>query len=67
MRIIPFCIFLMSCTGAADFYKTADDILTDDAITIKVDRDAIRDNIDVHIVVDVVNKPRPIKQSEGRG
>lgn len=38
-----------------DFFKTADDVLTDDAITVKVDRDAIRDGIDVHVLVDVVN------------
>lgn len=67
MRIIPFCLLLVSCATASDFYKAADDVLTDDAIIVKVDRDAIRDNVDVHVMVDVVNRPEPVRKSEGRG
>jgi hypothetical protein len=52
--VIPL-FLLTSCTAAPDFFKAADDVLTDDAITIKVDRDAIREGIDVHVLVDVVN------------
>lgn len=65
MRIIPFCILLASCSAAPDFFKSVDDIMTDDAIIVKVDRDAIRDNVDVHVIVDVVNKPEPIRKMDG--
>lgn len=36
--------------------KAIDDIATDDAIKISVDRDAIKKDTDVHITVDVINK-----------
>lgn len=39
-----------------EMFKTIDDIATDDAITVQVDRDAIKKDTDVHILVDVVNK-----------
>lgn len=55
MKKLCLCLLLTSCTAMPDFFKTADDVLTDDAITVKVDRDAIRDGIDVHVLVDVVN------------
>lgn len=43
-----------------ELFKTIDDIATDDAITVQVDRDAIKKDTDVHILVDVVNKdPKP--------
>ncbi len=42
-----------------EFFKTVDDIATDDAITIKVDRDAFKKDTDVHILVDVLNKDAP--------
>lgn len=47
---------LTSCTALPDIMQTADDIMTDDAITVKVDRDAFKKETDVHISVDVINK-----------
>lgn len=54
-------IFLNSCAAMMpDMFKTLDDIATDDAITVKVDRDAFKKDTDVHVLVDVVNKdPKP--------
>lgn len=40
---------------ADDIEKIADN----DAITIKCDKDALNQNTDVHIIVDVVNKEPP--------
>lgn len=42
-----------------EMFKTIDDIATDDAITVQVDRDAIKKDTDVHIIVDVLNKDAP--------
>lgn len=41
------------------FFKTVDDIATDDCIIIKVDRDAFKKDTDVKIMVDVLNKDQP--------
>ncbi len=48
---------LTGCAAALpEMFKTIDDIATDDAITVAVDRDAIKKDTDVHIIVDVINK-----------
>lgn len=52
-------LLLCSCSSMPEFFKTVDDIATDDAITIKVDRDAFKKDTDVHILVDVLNKDAP--------
>ncbi len=50
-------LFLPGCAAMMpDMFKTIDDIATDDAITVQVDRDAIKKDTDVHILVDVINK-----------
>lgn len=58
--LLAILFFLNSCAAALpDMFKTIDDIATDDAITIKVDRDAFKKDTDVHILLDVVNKDAP--------
>lgn len=53
-------IMLTGCSAMMpDMFKTIDDIATDDAITVQVDRDAIKKDTDVHIIVDVLNKDVP--------
>ncbi len=47
---------LAGCGAMPEFFKTIDDIATNDAITVEVDKDAIKKDTDVHIIVDVVNK-----------
>jgi hypothetical protein len=44
-----------------ELFKTVDDIATDDAVTIKVDKDAFQKNTDVHVIVDVINRDQPAK------
>ena len=66
--------FLISVLGSAtlvgcsammpDMFKTIDDIATDDAILVQVDRDAIKKDTDVHILVDVLNKDQPKPPAE---
>jgi len=50
-------MFLPACTP--EFFKTADDILTNDAITVQVDKDAFQKDTDVRVNVEVVNKEPP--------
>lgn len=53
-------ILLPSCAGMDSFFKSADDILTDDAITVKCDRDCFKnEDTNVHVQVDVINKDVP--------
>lgn len=47
---------LASCATMPELYKTLDDIATDDAITVKVDRDAFQKDTDVHVKVDILKK-----------
>lgn len=60
MKALISLLAMIGLTGCAammpDMFKTIDDIATDDAITVQVDRDAIKKDTDVHIIVDVVNK-----------
>lgn len=57
-RFFPFffTLLLTSCTYVPDIAKSVESIATDDAITVKVDRDAIKNDTDVHIKIDVQNK-----------
>ena len=48
--------FLFSCNTLPQLYQSIDDIATDDAVTIKVDRDCFQKDTDVSISVQVKNK-----------
>jgi len=52
--LIP--LMLTSCATLPELYKSIDDIATDDAITVKVDRDAFQKDTDVHVRVDILKK-----------
>lgn len=41
-----------------EMYKTIDDIATQDAIVISVDRDALQKDTDIHIALDIKNKDK---------
>jgi hypothetical protein len=53
---IFFFLLLTSCSEVPAIAKSVESIATDDAIVLKVDRDAIKKDTDVHILIDVVNK-----------
>jgi coenzyme F420-reducing hydrogenase gamma subunit len=52
-------ISLLFCTGCSEImpglFKTVDDIATDTAIKVEVDRDAMQKNTNVDIAVKVIN------------
>ena len=54
--LISLAILLTSCQALPQLFQTADDVVTDDAITVQVDRDAINQNTDVSVNVEVKNK-----------
>jgi len=56
MKLIVTLLLLSSCATLPELYKTVDDIATDDAITVKVDRDAFQKDTDVHVRVDILKK-----------
>lgn len=57
ISILALAGMLSGCSAMMpEMFKTIDDIATDDAITVQVDRDAIKKDTDVHILVDVLNK-----------
>ncbi len=49
-------LILSACATLPDLYKSIDDISTDDAITIKVDKDAFQKDTDVSVSVKIKNK-----------
>gem|GEM_PF-3818043 len=59
MRAIPFISilpFIISCTAWPEFIETADDIFTDNAIKIEVQKEAMQNNKDVMIIIDMIDK-----------
>lgn len=55
---VAFATLLVGCSSIIpDMMKTIDSVATEDAITIQVDRDALNKDTDVHVLLDVVNKP----------
>ncbi len=53
---IAMSLLLTSCQSLPQLFQTADDVFTDDCVTIKVDRDAFQKDTDVDINVSIKNK-----------
>ena len=53
LMIIPL---IGSCSP--EMYKTIEDIATQDAIVVSVDREAFQKDTDIHIAIDVKNKDK---------
>ena len=47
------------CATMPELYKAIDDVATDDAIVVKVDRDAVKKDKDVTVNVEVKTRPKP--------
>jgi starvation-inducible outer membrane lipoprotein len=60
IRTATISLLLVSCNAMPEFFKAAEDVMTDDCVTIKVDRDAFQKDTDVEISLKVTNKD-PIK------
>jgi|HubBroStandDraft_2_1064218.scaffolds.fasta_scaffold00031_49 hypothetical protein len=59
---------LMLLTGCAEvmpgLFKAVDDIETDNAIKIEIEKEALQKDTDIHITVDVLNKDdKPVAKS----
>lgn len=48
-------LIISGCSALPQLAQTVDDIATDDAITVKVDRDAFQKGTNVKVTVDVTN------------
>ncbi len=58
MRRLIFLVslsMLTSCASMPEFYKSVDDILTDNAVTITCDRDCFKKNTDLKINIEIVH------------
>lgn len=56
---IPLLFLLCGCTYVPEIAKDLDDIATNDAIVLKLDRDTVKQNPDIHVKLDILNKPKP--------
>jgi hypothetical protein len=54
--LINTILFLSSCTGLPAMAESIEKIATDDAICLKIDRDAIKKDTDVYVQIDICNK-----------
>lgn len=56
LAFVFFILLLNSCAYVPELAKMADDIATDDAIKLEIDRDAIKKDTDIHMKIDILNK-----------
>lgn len=56
IKLIFILLFLNSCTAMPELFKTVDDVATDTAIRVEVDKEALQKDTDVEITVHVLNK-----------
>ena len=64
---MKYCYFLTllvstSCAQLPSFFQAVDDIETDTAILVQVDKEAIQKDTDVYIQVNVQNKDEPVEK-----
>ena len=53
--LIPL-LLLASCTQLPQLFQSVEEIATDDALEVKIDKDAFQKKKDVHVVIDIVNQ-----------
>ncbi len=60
-RLISFIplMLLTSCAGILPDVATITRDICDSVVSVEIDRDAIKQDTDVHILVDVINKDQP--------
>lgn len=56
---VSIALLFTSCSAMPQLFHTIDDIATDDAITVKVDKDAFSEETDVTVNVYIKNKSAP--------
>ena len=63
LSLMSLIFFLSSCTALPQMFDSVEKIATDDAITVKVDKDAFQKDTDVKVHVEVTNKEPPVKEA----
>lgn len=63
LSLMSLIFFLSSCTSLPQMFDTVEKIATDDAITVKVDKDAFQKDTDVKVHVEVTNKEPQVKEA----
>lgn len=64
LALIPF-LFTLGCSEMMPgLFKTVDDIATDQAIRVEVDKEAMQKNTNVKISVDVINDQQSASSSK---
>lgn len=58
LKYLMLAFLVSSCAAMPQFFDDAEKVLTDDCITIKVDKDAFQRDTDVKITVDVMSQDR---------
>lgn len=56
MKLSLLVILFLTTSCTPELFKAAEDVLTDDAITVKVDKDAFQRDTDVKVNIEVINK-----------
>lgn len=59
--LVSIIIFLQSCQGFQGVADDVKDMVNNDAITVKVDKDAINEKTNVNVSIEVTNK-EPVSQ-----
>ncbi len=65
LNLIPFLVMLHVLSGCAGMLPDIANItkdICDSVVSVEVDRDAIKQDTDIHITVDILNKdiPKPV-------
>lgn len=53
-----------SCSALPELFKAADDVITDEAVVIEVDRAAMKDNTQIHVQLDVTQDANQAKRQD---
>jgi hypothetical protein len=54
---VPFLWIMIACNTLPQLYQAAEDIADDNAVEVKISREAIQKQTDVDVVVNVKNNP----------
>lgn len=55
--LITLPLVLTSCSGLTpDLFRAVDDIATDGVVSIQIDKEAFKKNVEIHLNLDIQNK-----------
>jgi hypothetical protein len=61
MKLISIALLLIlsSCSGLMPDVATITHDICDSVVSVEIDRDAFKEDTDVHVIVDIINKDVP--------